>query len=184
MIKPKPTLWSDEDGVIAVYERHAYQSQTNQPPLWLQPSVHYYKQLQPDERIIEAYRQLQTSHRLPVTVLTNITTQYPVYLEHWMDKKEWTQEHMPFLDVSKQFFAIQIPKCEFARRKLHRQLEPTDILISDYNNDLIPWQKAGGTAVKYLNGLNSQDSFPGPSIPTNWNPDAIRDYILSLYPIY
>lgn len=176
----KKTLWSDEDGVIAVYEPHAYRPDKNQTPLWMQPDIHYYENLTPDMRIISVYQNLQTRYRLPVIVLTNITDMEPLSTEHANDKYKWTKKHLPYLNMDNQFFPIQIPKCQFAIWKLQRPLMKTDILISDYNHDLVPWENAGGTGVKYLNGINSEDSFPGAKIYPEWSTDQIQDYILSL----
>lgn len=87
---------------------------------------------------------------------------------------------MPFLDIDNQFYAIQIPKYIKAQEILGRKLNKTDILISDYNNDLIPWENAGGTGIKYLNGQNSADSFNGAKITLDMTPTQIKSFIMSL----
>lgn len=174
-----PTLWSDQDGVIAVYELHAYRpSPTNPNPVFFQPNAHYYQNVKPDKKIIEAYRICNSL--VPLYVLTNITHDTLLQEEHKTDKIKWTKQHMNFLDLEEQYYPIQIPKHEFAMQKLHRPLQKTDVLISDYNKDLIPWVNAGGTAVKYLNGINSKESYNGPHIPQEWSTDNIVDYIQTL----
>lgn len=174
------TLWSDEDGVIAVYEPHAYKTDSNGISLFTTPNVHYFMQLEKDKRIIDAYEKLQEEYHLPVCVLTNLTDIHPLYEEHQSDKSQWTQNAMPFLNMQEQFFSIHVPKWQFAIKKLNRPLCKTDILVSDYNNDLLPWENAGGTGVKYLNGINSDDSFQGAHIQTNWSTEQIIEYILAL----
>lgn len=179
MKRPEKTLWSDEDGVIAVYEPHAYKTDSNGNSLFTTPNVHYFMQLEKDERIIQAYQDLQQKN-LPVCVLTNLTDIHPLYEEHQSDKSQWTKNAMPFLDMQKQFFTIHVPKWQYAMERLKRPLCKTDILVSDYNNDLIPWEQAGGTGVKYLNGINSDESFKGAHIPMYWSAEQIVNYILSL----
>lgn len=173
------TLWSDEDGVIAIYEHHAYHNIIGDDTLFMTPGVHYFKTLKPDTKIITAYELLKDV--LPVHVLTNILTN-PEELakEHELDKIDWTHKHMPFIDISTQFDTIQMPKYQYAQHVLKRKLTKSDILISDFNNDLIPWEKAGGCGVKYLNGLNSDTSFKGYKIQTDWTPKQIKDFILNI----
>lgn len=174
------TLWSDEDGVIAIYEPHAYKTDLHGNSIFTTPNVHYFMQLEKDTRIIDVYHALQTTHNLPVRVLTNLTDLHPLYEEHSTDKHTWTKQAMPFLNMQQQFFSIHVPKYQFAQEKLQRPLCKTDILVSDYNRDLIPWQHAGGTGVKYLNGINSDDSFQGAHIQQNWSIEQIIEYILAL----
>lgn len=174
------TIWSDEDGVIAIYEPHAYSIPHGKNSLFLTPDVHYFMSLRADTRITKAYETLQTKHKLPICVLTNLTEQYPLWEEHKADKIKWTKNAMPFLDMETQFHAIHTPKYKFAEDKLKRPLCKTDILISDYNHDLIPWEEAGGTAVKYLNGINSEDSFSGAKIYPDWTSEQISDFLLTL----
>lgn len=179
------TIWSDKDGVIAVYEPHVYRPKyPNETPLFMQKGVHYYKNCKADNRIIEAYRLINKDYpNILFTVLTNVVdATAPVSLakEHMTDKKIWTSKQMPFLDIDNQFYAIQIPKYIKAQEILGRKLNKNDILISDYNNDLIPWENAGGTGIKYLNGQNSADSFNGAKITLDMTPTQIKSFIMSL----
>ena len=61
--------------------------------------------------------------------------------------------------------------------KIYEKLEKTDVLISDYKNDIYPWIEAGGTAVKYLNGINDPESYPGPKITEDMKPEDIERYV-------
>ena len=179
------TIWSDKDGVIAVYEPHVYRPKDpNETPLFMQKGVHYYRNCEADNRIIEAYRLIQEEYPdVPFAVITNvvdITAPIALADEHKLDKKIWTSEKMPFLDINTQFYAIQMPKYVKAQQLLNRELRKTDILISDYNKDLIPWEKAGGTGIKYLNGQNNPDSFDGAKITPDMTPTQIKSFIMSL----
>lgn len=176
-----PTLWSDEDGVIAVYEPSAYRTPVNEEghTLFTLPGSRYFLSCRPDTTMIEAYRLLDAMNAVPVHVITNITEDDPLSKEHTEDKYEWTKKVMPFINMHTQFSVIRIPKHAFASEMLQRKLLPTDILISDYNHDLIPWEEAGGTGIKYLNGINSPDSFDGLKISYEMSSDNIRTFILS-----
>ena len=175
------TLWSDQDGVITKYERHAYTVLLEDGnTLFMTPNAHYFRNLNPDNRIIRAYELLQKENNLSVHVLTNLTDFYPIWKEHKQDKIEWTKDNMPFINIETQYDTIHIPKYLKAQRILGRQLVETDILVSDYNPDLIPWENAGGTAVKYLNGINSEDSFSGLKIYPEMSPNDIREFILDI----
>lgn len=174
------TLWSDEDGVIAVYEPDAYRVKINGYTLFETPGIHYFDRLNPDTRIISAYKTLAENDSLRVHVITNITDDDPLKEEHETDKRKWTHRHMPFIDIDTEFNILQIPKRHFVESILGRPLCKTDILISDYNKDLIPWIEGGGTAIKYLNGINDRSSFNGPSIEPDWSSETIRNFIISL----
>ena len=179
MTDTRKTLWSDEDGVIAIYEHHAYRTVIGNDTLFMTPGVHYFKTLKPDTKIITAYELL--NKKVPFHILTNVLTNPETLAsEHISDKIEWTHEHVPFIDMNTQFSAIQIPKYKFAQRLLGRPLCKKDILVSDFNNDLIPWENAGGCGVKYLNGLNSEESFSGYKIYPDWTPEDIEKFILTL----
>lgn len=179
------TVWSDKDGVIAVYEPYVYKPKDpNETPLFMQEGVHYYKKCKADKRIINAYKLINKDYPdVLFIVLTNVVdSTAPISLakEHMTDKKIWISKKMPFLDINNQFYAIQVPKYIKAQELLGRKLNKNDILISDYNNDLIPWENAGGTGIKYLNGQNSADSFDGAKITLDMTPTQIKSFIMSL----
>lgn len=177
MTGQQPTLWSDQDGVIAIYDMNLYRKSEHNPnPLFFQANAHCYQTCLPDQRIINCYEKL--NRKMDLHVLTNLTHVFPLWMEHQQDKIQWTMQHLPFLDIQNQYHTIHSPKWKFAQEFLHRPLQKTDILISDYNEDLIPWNHAGGTAVKYLNDINSPDSYTGPHIMKHWNEINIIDYIL------
>lgn len=175
----KPTLWSDQDGVIAQYEHHAWKpSEINPNPIGFCHGAHYFLNVPPNDTIIHTYEEM--NHQLEFHVITNLIDDEILTTEHAMDKKIWTQNHMPYLNQKDQYHIITVPKWQYAQSFLRRPLRITDILISDYNKDLEPWIHAGGTAVKYLNGLNSQSSFQGPCIQSNWNPTQITQFLIEL----
>lgn len=167
MGKEKPTLWGDMDGVFAVYERHAY---TGDDPLFLREGEHYFSTCSPDMAIIKAFEIMAKA--VETHVITNLSeTAGDIVNEHAEDKRKWVSRHMAF--AGKNFHPICRPKADEAMDILKRRLTKTDVLVSDYNPDLIRWEEAGGTGVKYLNTINSPDSWPGVHIPENTQPDGI-----------
>jgi hypothetical protein len=157
------TFWSDQDGVIATYEPDAYEGEDENNLPFMQPGIHYFRNLIPDKKIINVYKNLHYKNNIPINVITNIINEPTLYDEHAHDKLLWTKKHMTFIDTDNHFFTIPVPnkKCDFVTKHLNRPLRKTDILISDYNKDLEPWHENGGTAIKYGNGLNDTWSWHG-----------------------
>lgn len=54
------------------------------------------------------------------------------------------------------------------------------ILIDDFNPNLRNWEAAGGTAVKYINGLNSPESFNGLCLFKTWPVEQCMNALLAL----
>lgn len=173
------TVWSDQDGCLAEYEPSVYREITsNGKTLFMTPGVHYFRSCNPNIRLIDAYQKLQNDYNIPVYVITNIILDDELRHEHATDKKEWIHQYMAFLPED-HFKTTHAKKWEEALNILNRPLTESDILISDYNQDLIPWEDHGGTGIKYLNGLNSADSFTGLRIPDGSSADTIVNIILS-----
>ena len=58
---------------------------------------------------------------------------------------------MPEIDKEHRIFtSLNVPKSE----AIGHRLTDKDILIDDYNKNLLEWQKAGGTSVKAKNNIN------------------------------
>lgn len=176
-------IYIDMDGVIVKYERAAYQGDD---PQFLRPGLHYFRHLNPDVRMIHVVKRLQeeTNHR--INILTCVYNQGSMFLEQANDKKEWLDEHCPFLQTDKQLMVVSSEKrllVEFIkatdgkRRIAGHILTADDILIDDYNNNLWDWQNSGGTAVKYINGINDPASFRGINLDLAMTSDQIFDLI-------
>lgn len=153
------TYWIDMDGVLAIYERDAY---AGEHPVWLHKGSHYYRHLQPDPKMIEVLRALDMQKENHVCILSTLSNKGAMFLEHYEDKAAWLKEHCPFLDVERQFVPVISSKRNIAEfLKVSHTLTPNDVLIDDFNKNLIEWQNAGGAAIKYNNGINSTNSFNG-----------------------
>ena len=77
------------------------------------------------------------------------------YREATMDKCKWLCEFVPGSNV----IFTQDSKVKTAQHWLGRNLQANDILIDDFNPNLEEWENAGATAIKFLNGNNSPDTW-------------------------
>lgn len=87
------------------------------------------------------------------------------------DKNRWCDIHVPSIDKKRRIFVpCGIGKPEYIQEALRRPLSEDDILIDDYSKNLTEWSAAGGTAIKWLNGINGHGgTFQGFRIM--WIPD-------------
>ena len=168
-------IFTDMDGVVAVYDRKGFILREDGSMPFMDEGIHYFSKCEPDYRMIDACDLISADHDF--AVMSNIMDDKRTEKEHTEDKTMWSKKKMPFLDVNKQLYIIKEPKYKMAERLLNRPLEKTDVLISDYKNDLYPWIEAGGTAIKYLNGLNDPNSYPGPKITPEMEPEEIKRYV-------
>ena len=173
------TFWFDMDGVLAIYERNAYIKNYKQgeciekTPIYLQPEKHYYRTVQPDVKMIEVVKLLQYKSAHSVRIITNVSPDElirPIQVE---DKLDWLHKYCPFI-TTEQFFwttstkserVLEITKNQLITDCVNLKLDTSQILIDDFNKNLLNWQNAGGTAIKYINGLNDPKSFNGIIIP-------------------
>lgn len=139
----------DMDGVITVYERWAFRGKN---PIFEELGSHYFRTCKPDYKIIDSMKVLNKCSN--VYILTSVSKDSEISKEQVNDKILWLSKYCPFIDIPKQFIPINsgISKSKYVSSKI-------DILIDDYNTNLLEWENAGGTAVKYLNGVNSYNSF-------------------------
>lgn len=170
-------VFFDMDGVLAQYERTAYEKPDF---LWKKPDYHYFSTVKPDQKAIDLFNLCQKEPNTNAFILTSVLNNGPICLEQIMDKMAWIQKHIPNTDLKKQF----IPSVSIKTRTIQAMLfqnknniYPSDILIDDYNPNLKAWQDAGGTAMKYLNGLNHADSWRGIVLTENMTAEDICELI-------
>lgn len=101
------------------------------------------------------------------------------------DKKKWLDEHFTNHNITRREKSIYFNtsfknKAETAEHILDRPLKHTDILIDGYNPNLIEWEHRGGTAIKYLNGQNTADSWEGLCVSSNETPVEIVKFIMMI----
>ena len=159
--KPARTFWFDMDGVMAIYNREAYKGDD---PIFSKLGYHYFRTVQPDMTIVRLIQCLSQRGDCTVYVLTKVSPAYDIMIEQLKDKAEWLARYFPFIGES-HFYYTTGDKGILANNVLlkysNRTICKSDILIDDFNQNLESWIKSGGSSVKYLNGLNSSDSFDG-----------------------
>lgn len=170
------TIYFDMDGVLVKYDRSAYQGQE---PLFTVKGGRYFRKLEPDERAVRAF-QLLSQREQPLRILSSLTNIGSIFLEQYADKKAWIAEHLPGFENEDTFIPAITNKRNIAEFMLKRKLTINDVLIDDYNPNLDEWRNNGGLAIKYLNGINSADSFSGPIIDLDMTPEQIVDMLIAI----
>lgn len=168
------------DGVLTIYERDAY----NPPDFkWKQLNGHYFKTVKPDKKALELFKMCSDTADMNTFILTAVLNNGPICLEHIEDKIEWLNQYCPYVNIKKQFIPTVSLKTRTIQAMLFQNanhLLPSDILFDDYNPNLKAWQDAGGTAIKYLNGLNHASSFKGITIPEDMSAQDIVTLLQTL----
>ncbi len=156
------TIFVDMDGVIAKYDRHAYDRNNGPIPgvaLFEHEESHYFLSCEPDPKGILLLETMIAAKNTDVFILTTVAEHIPWAAD---DKKKWLRTYCPKIDVERQLIITSSDKTEIAKAKMTSgQLSDKTILIDDFNKNLLAWHKAGGKAIKYLNGINSPDSWKG-----------------------
>lgn len=150
----------DMDGVLVKYDRSAYLGDN---PRYLRKGEHYFRDLIPDTRMLQVVETL-LNKKQSVSILTSITNNGDLYAEHIGDKIAWLKRYLPELNIQTQFITTISAKRDIITAIQSRELTNHDILIDDFNRNLVNWSHGGGIGIKYANGLNNPDSYDGLSI--------------------
>ena len=148
------------DGFIVLYDKSAY---IGDNPKYLNKNEHYFRNLQPDRKALEFVDKLHERCRYTgdeIFILTSIAMSGAIFNEHFHDKIMWLHKWLPYIDIDHILISVT-SKRDVVEYIHNHNLTKNDILIDDYNKNLIDWTKAGGTAIKYCNGINNPESFTG-----------------------
>lgn len=153
----KPILWWDMDGTMTEYDYDVYESDDPAitPPL-LKRQSHCFLNLKSNTSVLQAFNILYAKSKVERTFYNRILTSIPTGIlqaEHTLDKYFWCKNHINHFNPD-DFFCISVAKYSAVASDLW-QLSEKDILIDDYNPNLINWKKHGGTAIKCVNNINS-----------------------------
>lgn len=154
------TFW-DLDGVIFQYERSAY---VGANPPYAMPG--YFRNRALDKRAYSILELMRDNDNIEgIHILSRGATRLNPKQRKGVinDKKINVANDIPWINP-RDVIITERSKVDEAVRFLGRPLCATDILIDDFNENLKTWAAAGGSAIKYLNGLNSMDSYLGPKI--------------------
>lgn len=175
LIHSDTKIWCGMGGVTAIYNADCHQGK--EPPSMTAKS-HYFRNCKPDEKMIKALELLKHIYHVNINMITEV--QSNLKREQKSDKRTWLKNYMPFIDPTSEYHAVTIPKATYVQKINKKKLSSQDILISDFNQDLQPWAKAGGTAIKYANGINNPHSYHGFVIAETATAKQIVNYIIDI----
>ena len=111
-----------------------------------------------------------------IYLLTSIPMNGAIFNEHFHDKISWARTWLPYLGIDAILISVT-SKRDAVEYIQNHQLSSNDILIDDYNKNLVDWQKHGGISVKYCNGQNNPESFTGPKIYRDDSAESIIELL-------
>ena len=157
-------VYWDMDGVLATYSRddYSYSEETNS--LAYLNIEHYFLNRPIDSIGMDLFRACVKLLPDDTCVLTGVTNDSKRRFEHIIDKMTWIHSCCPEFDVGSKFIALSTDKRNYITGIRGMTLTANDVLIDDYNINLYKWMAAGGTSIKYLNGINSKSSWSGRTI--------------------
>lgn len=157
---PAVNVFFDMDGVLVEYVDDGYKGDN---PIFEQRGQHWFARQHADPRAIALARHVSCEPYAHVHVCSSISEPPTRSLgrEQYDDKRDWLRRHLECVCVVDSAIIGARPKEQMAEMSLERDLTTTDVLIDDYNINLVRWESAGGRAIKYLNGINDAGSWSG-----------------------
>ena len=134
----KRRYFIDMDGTIAKWEYVPFERLFEQG---------YFKNLKPQTQVIDGVRELCLQGD-DVYILSCYLSDSKYAMP---EKIEWLKEYVPFIAPEKY---ILVPYGDSKVQHIPGGISAGDYLIDDYTKNLLEWQKAGGTGIKLLNGIN------------------------------
>lgn len=175
-------IYMDMDGTLNLPDPTYFNFSANYRPVET-PGTHYFRNLPVNKTAADFFQKLITDKSLQSFynhfILSHIRAGNPeIANEHLYDKTCWLRERFSGLDAAHIIWCLeQMPKPKCVEITQNRKLTERDILIDDYGKNLIEWEAAGGTAVKFLNGWNEIGSWKGLVIHQGDTPEQIFDML-------
>jgi hypothetical protein len=141
----------DMDGTLAVYP-------TDRECWWEEPGV--FRTLEPQDKVIKAVKKLINAGHEVYT----LSAYHKEVTETVDEKNDWLDQYLPEIDYDHRIFThVGTEKTEY----IPYGLQEDDVLLDDYNPNLVNWAEKGGIGIKLLNGINSAKSWDGVSVHAN-----------------
>lgn len=172
------TYYFDIDGVMNIFDKSTWSDDWDKRPINHLGS-HYLRNLEVEHRLHVIIQYLYTKYlegTKEIFLLSTVTRDPLLAIEHYHDHMSWLQKYYSYFPHDKIILALnELSKVETIRIVQQKKLTRRDILIDDYNKNLIEWEKAGGTPIKFINNLNSESSFNGIKITQKMSINTILD---------
>lgn len=107
----------------------------------------YYETLKPNKYILNETKKLIEEGK-DIFILSSFLSDSNYALS---EKNKWLDKYLPELSSDKRIF---VPYGEIKYKYIPNEITVNDYLIDDYTKNLLDWKTAGGTAIKFLNGIN------------------------------
>lgn len=158
-------IFVDMDGTVA-----RWNTDISSEEELLEPG--YFRNRVPEDDIIEALRIL-SEDGADIYILSCCLND--TYIPR--DKDVWCERHMPFIPHDHR---ILVPYSKDKAQYIEGGIGKDDLLIDDHTPNLKEWEKSGGTAVKFLNGINwKHRTWQGPVIHADMPPFMMSEEIRS-----
>lgn len=130
----------DMDGVLAKWDDFEIPVDEMQQP-------GFFRNLEPCTHMVDAVKELIRDGE-DVNILSAVFNQAGIE-----EKQEWLDEQLPEIPREKRIFTrCGEDKCQVLEGMENRR---DAVLIDDYSKNLLAWQEAGGTGIKFMNSLNA-----------------------------
>lgn len=135
----KPRFFIDMDGTLAEWRDIKSNSELYQKG--------YYESLKPNNYLLEEVKNLIKEGK-DIYILSSFLSDSDYALK---EKNIWLNKYLPELPVQKRIF---VPYGDVKYKYLPSKITSFDYLIDDHTKNLLDWKEAGGTGIKFLNGIN------------------------------
>ena len=135
----KPRFFIDMDGTLAEWRDIKSNSELYQKG--------YYESLKPNNYLQEEVKNLIKEGK-DIYILSSFLSDSDYSLK---EKNIWLNKYLPELPVQKRIF---VPYGDVKYKYLPSKITSFDYLIDDHTKNLLDWKEAGGTGIKFLNGIN------------------------------
>lgn len=183
--KIRQSFWFDMDGVLVQHFAQDYipTKEGNRLPKYLTP--HYFENLPEVELMTKTLKELSsycdayTPETTHVSILSKVSMDADLYIHQVDSKVKWIASNKNLNTLNNLNVAFTgTSKTKKAKAILGRELTAHDVLIDDWNENLLEWEAAGGTAIKF--GKGNRESWGGYSIQMLSEATEIIDFLIAL----
>lgn len=171
------------DGVLSKYNSKVHDMNKEQPTISYEDD-RFFQNAEVDEKMVNVAQKLLNfvcGDKRQINIgslnfVSSISNKSSDALLQCQDKTEWLLTNVTIATDSR-FVPSTTKKADVISARLGRKLTPRDILIDDFNEELNTWKEAGGTAIKYVNDVNTKESYNGLYLDKDMTSEQIIDYI-------